>query len=86
MIALLFYLLFIIAVIVIIYYASEDIDVDIAKEETPRKDTSSIFKHNFFRFLTVCPTILIVLQILIHLAVIQLENLDEVYFYIQGNG
>ena len=81
MVILLFYLLFIIAITAIFDLASED-DVDVAKEISPRNDASAIFKNNVLRFLALFPTILIVLQVLIHLAVIQLDNLDEVYFYI----
>ena len=82
MVVLLFFLLGIFAVTAIVYYASDEVEI---LHETNSID-SSIFKHNLFQFLTLFPTILIVLQILINLVIILQENLDEVYFYIQENG
>ena len=82
MVVLLFFLLGIFAVTAIVYYASDEVEI---LHETNSID-SSIFRHNLFQFLTLFPTILIVLQILINLVIILQENLDEVYFYIQENG
>ena len=47
---------------------------------------TSIFVHNLFKFLTIMPTVLIVLQVLINLTLILQENIDEVFFYIRDNG
>jgi len=38
-----------------------------------------------FQFLTIMPTALIVLQILINLSLILMESIDEVFFYIREN-
>lgn len=46
---------------------------------------SSILKHNLFQFLTLMPTVLIVLQIMMNLTLILLDTIDEVFFYIREN-
>ncbi len=42
--------------------------------------------HNLFQFLTLMPTILIVLQVITNLFLILLDNHEEVFFYIRDNG
>lgn len=80
-IMLLFLLLGILAITLIVQYASDEVEV---LHEMKSVD-SSILKHNLFQFLTLMPTVLIVMQIMVNLTLILLENVDEVFFYIRDN-
>ena len=50
-----------------------------------REVDSSIFKHELGQVLTLMPTILFVLQIIVNIYLINLENIDEVWFYIRDS-
>jgi hypothetical protein len=65
----------------IVQYASDEVEV---LHEMKSVD-SSILKHNLFQFLTLMPTVLIVLQIMMNLTLILLDTIDEVFFYIREN-
>ena len=82
MIALLFLLIGIFAITMIVTYAYDEVEV---LHEMKTVD-SSLLKHNLFQFLTLMPTILILLQILINIMLILLDSIDEVFFYIRENG
>lgn len=81
MIMLLFVLLGIFAVTLIVSYAHDEVEL---LHEMKSVD-SSILKHNMFQFLTLMPTVLIVIQIMINITLIVLETIDEVFFYIREN-
>ena len=81
MIALLFLLIGILAITMIVWYADDEVEV----LHSMKNVDSSILKHNIFSFLTLMPTILIMLQILINITLIVLETIDEVFFYIREN-
>lgn len=81
MILLLFLLIGIFAITMIVTYAYDEVEI---LHELKTVD-SSILKHNLYQFLTLMPTILIVLQILINITLILLDNIDEVFFYIRDN-
>ena len=81
MILLLFLIVGILAITLIVSYAQEEVE-----ELHKMNDVdSSIFKHNLYQLMTLTPTIMIVMQILINLMLITYENIDEVYFYIREN-
>ena len=65
----------------IVWYADDEVEV----LHSMKNVDSSILKHNIFSFLTLMPTILIMLQILINITLIVLETIDEVFFYIREN-
>ena len=81
MILLLFLLIGIFAITCIVSYAYDEVEV---LHEMKTID-SSILKHNMFQFLTLMPTILILIQIMINITLIVLDTIDEVYFYIREN-
>lgn len=83
MILLLFFLVTVCAITVIVHYAGDEME---QLEEIKGTLDTSIFVHNLFKFLTIMPTVLIVLQIMINLTLILQENIDEVFFYIRDNG
>ena len=82
MIAQLFVLIGIFAITLIVSYAHDEIEV---LHEMKTVD-SSLLKHNLFQFLTLMPTVLIFLQIMINMMLILLDSIDEVFFYIRENG
>jgi len=67
MILLLFVIISVIAITGIVHYASDEIEQ--LNQIKGTMDTS-IFVHNLFKFLTIMPTVLIVLQIMINLLLI----------------
>ena len=83
MILLLFFIVTVCAITVIVHYAGDEME---QLEEIKGTLDTSIFVHNLFKFLTIMPTVLIVLQIMINLTLILQENIDEVFFYIRDNG
>ena len=69
------------AITAIVSYAHDEVEM---LHEQNQRDTS-IFRHNLFQFLTLMPTILVFLQILINIVLIMQESIDEVFFYIREN-
>ena len=81
MIILLFVLISVVAITAIVSYASEEVEI---LQESKELD-KSILVHNLFEFLTIMPTVMIVMQVLINLSIILMESVDEVFFYIREN-
>lgn len=66
MILMLFMLVGIFAITMIVYLAGDEVDLLAAE----RPASMGIFAHNLFQFLTLFPTILVLLQVLINLMLI----------------
>lgn len=81
MIILLFVLISVIAITAIVSYLSDEVEI---LQESKELD-KSILVHNLFEFLTIMPTVMIVMQVLINLSIILMESVDEVFFYIREN-
>lgn len=81
MIVMLFMLVGIFAITMIVYFAGDEVDLLMAE----RPASMGIFAHNMFQFLTLFPTILVAMQVLINVMLILQENEDEVFFYIRDN-
>jgi len=81
MILLLFVLITIFVVTGIVYYAPEEVDQLHQMEQVD----SSILVHNLFRFLTIMPTALMIIQVCINLFLVLNENVDEIRFYTRQN-
>ena len=82
MILMLFILVGVLVITAVVSYAGDEVEM----LHEMRGYDSSIFLHNLYQFLTLMPTILIVIQVLTQLFLILLENQEEVYFYVRDNG
>ena len=82
MVLMLFVFVGILAITAIVSYAAEEVEMI---HEMKSVD-SSILKHTFFHVVTLMPSIMIVIQVLINIMLILYENIDEVFFYMRENG
>ena len=82
MVLMLFVFVGILAITAIVSYAAEEVEMI---HEMKSVD-SSILKHTFFHVVTLMPSIMIVIQVLINIMLILYDNIDEVFFYMRENG